>query len=327
MKVWLSTKGALAACFTVYSDFFAYRSGVYRHVTGGLAGGHCVSIVGYDDAAGCWIAKNSWGAGWGDMGFFRIAYGQCGIDATMWGVTVAPPPGRRVPLYRYWNPGIADHFYTTNWSELGAGRYGWNYEGIQCYVLAAQVAGTVPLYRYWNSSIGDHFYTTSWSELGAGRYGWRYEGIQCYVAASRLAGTVPLYRYWNSRAGDHFYTTNWSELGSGRYGWVLEGIQCYVYSSASAASEGTSAEGETVPETFRAGGDQGPELTVGSASGGGEVIDASFTTLESEPPGSFAVAGSSSTSGETDVPASFSTSVDGTVRGPGEMEISIRIRK
>ncbi len=39
-----------------------------------------------------------------------------------------------VPLYRYWNPGIGDHFYTTSWSELGGGWYGWNYEGIQCYV-------------------------------------------------------------------------------------------------------------------------------------------------------------------------------------------------
>jgi hypothetical protein len=40
-----------------------------------------------------------------------------------------------VPLYRYWNPTIGDHFYTTNWAELGAGNYGWGYEGIQCYVF------------------------------------------------------------------------------------------------------------------------------------------------------------------------------------------------
>ncbi len=45
---------------------------------------------------------------------------------------VVPPI--TVPLYRYWNPGIGDHFYTTNWNELGSGRYGWGYEGIQCYV-------------------------------------------------------------------------------------------------------------------------------------------------------------------------------------------------
>jgi C1A family cysteine protease len=88
MKEWLSSKGPLAACFTVYEDFFSYRNGVYKHVTGNLAGGHCVCCVGYDDAAGCWICKNSWGTGWGDGGFFRIAYGDSGIDARMWGVEV-----------------------------------------------------------------------------------------------------------------------------------------------------------------------------------------------------------------------------------------------
>ncbi|HEV7692941.1 MAG TPA: C1 family peptidase [Hyphomonadaceae bacterium] len=81
IKQWISTKGPVTGCFIVYQDFFAYRSGVYRHVSGGEAGGHCVAIIGYDDAAGCWICKNSWGTGWGDGGFFRIAYGECGIDS------------------------------------------------------------------------------------------------------------------------------------------------------------------------------------------------------------------------------------------------------
>lgn len=80
MKQWISTKGPLVGCLIVYDDFFSYRSGVYKHVSGGQAGGHCVSIVGYDDTAGCWICKNSWGPGWGEAGFFRIAYGQCNIE-------------------------------------------------------------------------------------------------------------------------------------------------------------------------------------------------------------------------------------------------------
>lgn len=86
MKTWLSTRGPLVACYTVYSDFFAYRSGIYRKVSGKVEGGHCVTCVGYNDADGCWIMKNSWGAGFGESGYFRIAYGQCGIDATMWAV-------------------------------------------------------------------------------------------------------------------------------------------------------------------------------------------------------------------------------------------------
>ena len=49
-------------------------------MSGNLAGGHCVVLIGYDDGQGCWIARNSWGAGWGDSGYFRIAYGECGIE-------------------------------------------------------------------------------------------------------------------------------------------------------------------------------------------------------------------------------------------------------
>jgi C1A family cysteine protease len=93
MKGWLSTKGPLVACFTVYSDFYAYKTGVYRYVSGTREGGHCICCVGYDDTQGCWICKNSWGSdNWGDLGFFRIAYGQCGIDAVMWGVEGIVPP-------------------------------------------------------------------------------------------------------------------------------------------------------------------------------------------------------------------------------------------
>lgn len=80
IKNWISTKGPVSACFIVYNDFFAYTSGVYKHVSGAQAGGHCVSLVGYNDAEQCWIGKNSWGTGWGESGFFRIKYGDCGID-------------------------------------------------------------------------------------------------------------------------------------------------------------------------------------------------------------------------------------------------------
>jgi hypothetical protein len=181
-----------------------------------------------------------------------------------------------VPLYRYWNPGNGDHFYTTNWSELGSGRNGWGYEGVQCHVVPQQRVGSVPLYRYWNPGIGDHFYTTNWSELGSGRYGWGYEGVQCYVYPAQIAGTVPLYRYWNPGIGDHFYTTNWSELSSGRYGWGYEGVQCYVFTqpaSPPAAEGGPSAETESsTGETMT--GLQTP----------GSIPDGSFASLSAIPP-------------------------------------------
>ncbi|MGC4152200.1 MAG: C1 family peptidase [Propionicimonas sp.] len=90
MKTYLATVGPMVACFTVYEDFlYYYTGGVYKYraaTAGEVMGGHCVAIIGYDDAKQCWIAKNSWGTGWGEEGYFRIAYGSAGIDAEMWGI-------------------------------------------------------------------------------------------------------------------------------------------------------------------------------------------------------------------------------------------------
>ena len=97
MKAFISSVGPMTTCFTVYEDFYYhYTSGVYTYnatTSGNVIGGHCVAIVGYDDAQQCWIAKNQWGTGWGESGFFRISYGSCGIDVEMWGIngTVTSP--------------------------------------------------------------------------------------------------------------------------------------------------------------------------------------------------------------------------------------------
>ena len=73
-------RGPVIAGFEAFEDFTAYTSGIYRHVAGLSLGGHAVCVVGYDDVQGCWIAKNSWGLGFGESGYFRIAYGECGLD-------------------------------------------------------------------------------------------------------------------------------------------------------------------------------------------------------------------------------------------------------
>lgn len=68
------------ASMEVYSDFQNYSNGIYQHSYGRFLGYHAVVIVGYNDIEEYWICKNSWGAGWGEDGYFRIAYDECGID-------------------------------------------------------------------------------------------------------------------------------------------------------------------------------------------------------------------------------------------------------
>lgn len=80
-KEWISHRGPLMSGMTVYEDFFHYQQGIYKAAYGGYAGDHAVCIVGYDDAGGYWICKNSWGPTWGEKGWFRIAYGDCGLGS------------------------------------------------------------------------------------------------------------------------------------------------------------------------------------------------------------------------------------------------------
>jgi len=78
MKQAIASGGPISVVMDVYLDFFFYKSGIYCPTVSWLRGAHAVEIVGYDDEAGYWIAKNSWGTDWGEEGWFRIGY-DCGV--------------------------------------------------------------------------------------------------------------------------------------------------------------------------------------------------------------------------------------------------------
>jgi hypothetical protein len=88
MKQALIDHGPLIICIHFWQDFFYYFGGVYKNHAGDYAGGHVVTIVGYDDSKSCWIVKNSWGTKWGEKGYFRMAY-----DADMLATWYGPGTG------------------------------------------------------------------------------------------------------------------------------------------------------------------------------------------------------------------------------------------
>jgi cathepsin B len=75
--------GPVEAAFSVYEDFTHYKGGIYKHTSGSLLGGHAVKIVGWgkENGENYWIVANSWNTTWGEKGFFRIAFGEAGIDS------------------------------------------------------------------------------------------------------------------------------------------------------------------------------------------------------------------------------------------------------
>lgn len=81
----IMTNGPVECAFTVYSDFENYVSGVYKHVSGQVLGGHAVKIVGWgvDGGTPYWKIANSWNPYWGENGYFRIVRGsnECGVES------------------------------------------------------------------------------------------------------------------------------------------------------------------------------------------------------------------------------------------------------
>ncbi|XP_070826349.1 dipeptidyl peptidase 1 [Chaetodon trifascialis] len=96
----LVKNGPMAVALEVYPDFMHYKEGIYHH--SGLADpfnpfeltNHAVLLVGYGrchmTGQKYWIVKNSWGANWGEDGYFRIRRGsdECAIES----IAVAAKP-------------------------------------------------------------------------------------------------------------------------------------------------------------------------------------------------------------------------------------------
>jgi len=79
MASYTQSTGPLSVCVDA-STWSSYRSGIKSSC--GTSINHCVQAVGVDaSSGGYWKVRNSWGTGWGESGYIRLAYGQntCGI--------------------------------------------------------------------------------------------------------------------------------------------------------------------------------------------------------------------------------------------------------
>ena len=119
---------------------------------------HLVSIIGWDEAVphpnpdhggtGAWIAKNSWGTGWGNNGFFYLAYNSSCITEVAYLEYKDPVPGEEL-LY---------------WDEAGhvdSAGYGDNSAWMASVFTAAQ-AGDLTHVDFWTTSNNAQYEIYVW---------------------------------------------------------------------------------------------------------------------------------------------------------------------
>jgi hypothetical protein len=116
----IMTYGPLTVHMEVFTDFFSYHSGIYKHTYGVSEGWHAVVLLGWNQQDTCWVAKNSWGTDWGEPGggepggWFRIRMIDNGttFDSKVWymfpdtasvhELTVKSPNGGEVLVAKEW---------------------------------------------------------------------------------------------------------------------------------------------------------------------------------------------------------------------------------
>ncbi len=80
---------------------------------------HGVVLTGYNDEGGYWIAKNSWGTGFGENGYFKVGYGECDISKYVYLSTKVGDPLEPEPCSN-----LADNTFCATYYEGNAFFYG-----------------------------------------------------------------------------------------------------------------------------------------------------------------------------------------------------------
>ena len=142
------TYGPISVLVAVDGYFEAYSGGVFNANTASSIN-HAVVLVGWDDTNGCWIMKNSWGTGWGESGYMRIAYGcdQIGYAAA-YAVWVMPEPLLITPATGFTSTGgVGGPFTVTSESlsltNTGTNSLTWTLANTSVWLNASPSGGTL----------------------------------------------------------------------------------------------------------------------------------------------------------------------------------------
>ncbi len=133
IKAALCKYGPVSGSVEATDAFTMYKSGVFDEMSAGKTN-HAIMLVGWDDARGAWLLRNSWGTDWGEGGYMWIKYGSNSVGKTASWVMVdeiKPPPPTMQPerylMFRNSSGGPLDVYIQT--SRKLNGKRTWTPEG------------------------------------------------------------------------------------------------------------------------------------------------------------------------------------------------------
>ena len=110
MKAAMAQHGPIAVAVRATPAFQGYTGGVFNEANTGDIN-HAVVLVGWDDAKGAWLMRNSWGKNWGEDGYMWIKYGANSVGyASTW----VRPASAKIGI----NPALLDLIKTTNFRYI-----------------------------------------------------------------------------------------------------------------------------------------------------------------------------------------------------------------
>ena len=186
------TYGPVTAGVCVGNAFQAYESGIFStDETSDCPGStfrtnHQIILVGWNDAGGYWIMRNSWGSGWGESGYMKIAYNTSrvgeGTSWVTWGGAAPAPFGKSSPANAsFGQPGNP--------------------------VLSWQTSSGAASYEYCIDTSSNNTCNTSWistgtstsvplSSLASGTHSWQVHAINAAGTTEANSGT-----WWSFTVG------------------------------------------------------------------------------------------------------------------------------
>lgn len=170
IKSYVYETGPLSATMLWRDQDYHNGTRTYRNTTAAGATGHMVVVVGWDDhkavpgapGPGTWICRNSWGASWGENGYFYISYHDLAFLEDAAGFDDIAPPDTYGTLYHYDPFGMVGHAGI----DIGEDIYGANVftalqdetiTAVATYATSDDLSYTIQVYRggFTNGMISD----------------------------------------------------------------------------------------------------------------------------------------------------------------------------